>query len=75
MSTDTEENFEFILAKTVAELKDLCRIHSIRGYSGLRKDELCDLLITYYKSNPESLKMSPMAGSHKIQVAINQSSS
>jgi len=52
---NNEPEFEFIRAKTVAELKDICRINNVCGFSKLKKDELCDLLITYYKKNPEQL--------------------
>ena len=51
MDTTNETDFEFILTKTVAELKDICRVNSVCGFSRLRKNELCDLLITYYKKN------------------------
>jgi len=56
MDTTNETDFEFIRTKTVAELKDICRVNSVCGFSKLRKNELCDLIITYYKENPEQLE-------------------
>jgi hypothetical protein len=56
MDTSNDTDFEFIRKKTVTELKDICRVNNVCGFSRLRKNELCDLLITYYKKNPEQLK-------------------
>jgi hypothetical protein len=56
MDDNTIINNTFVETKTVEELKDLCRINNVRGYSRLRKDELRNLLKTFYQTNPEQLK-------------------
>ena len=56
MDTITEYNTEFVDTKIVEELKDLCRINNVHGFSRLRKDELRILLHDFYKSNPTQLK-------------------
>jgi hypothetical protein len=56
MDTITEYNAAFVDTKIVEELKDLCRINNVHGFSRLRKDELRILLHDFYKSNPTQLK-------------------
>ena len=56
MDTITEYNATFVDTKIVEELKDLCRINNVHGFSRLRKDELRILLHNFYKSNPTQLK-------------------
>jgi hypothetical protein len=67
MDTNNEAEFEFIRTKTVTELKDICRENNVCGFSRLRKNELFDLLINYYKKNPEQLKKDLQAEEEYIQ--------
>ena len=53
MDIINEPNYDFIQTKTVEELKDICRENNICGFSRLRKDELRDLIISYYEKNPD----------------------
>jgi len=46
-----DKYWDVIMSKKIPELKNVCKINKILGTSGLKKDGLCLLIMTYYAVN------------------------
>jgi len=51
LCAEFDKHWAIILAKKIPELKTLCKSNKISGITGLKKEELCAQLMTYYAAN------------------------
>ena len=50
LNIEFEKYWNVIRSKKIPELKNICKILDIKGFTGLKKDVLCFQIMTYYAS-------------------------
>ena len=51
LSAEFDKQWTLITSKKIADLKNICKINKLSGVTGLKKDGLCLLIMSYYAVN------------------------
>jgi 5-methylcytosine-specific restriction endonuclease McrA len=75
LNIEFEKYWNIIRSKKIPELKNICKILDIKGFTGLKKDVLCFQIMTYYASkiiiNPDFDNKKEISTSQVVLETIN----